>query len=108
MRKNTFKQMSGITLIALVVTIVITLILAGISIAALTGENGLISNAIAAKDNTRGSQVKEQVERAVLENEKREIKNQPLKTRSEIIEELQGSDSINIGNMEIDFSDLGD
>lgn len=32
----------GITLIALVITIIILLILAGISIATLTGENGLL------------------------------------------------------------------
>lgn len=36
----------GITLIALAVTIVVMLILAGISITALTGDNGLIENAI--------------------------------------------------------------
>ena len=40
-RKN-----KGITLIALVITIVILLILAGIAIAALTGDNGLFSREI--------------------------------------------------------------
>ena len=35
----------GITLIALVVTIVVLLILAGTSIAMLTGDNGIITNA---------------------------------------------------------------
>ena len=39
------KEIRGITIIALVVTIVILLILAGISIATLTGDNGLIKNA---------------------------------------------------------------
>ncbi len=37
--------MGGITLIALVITIIILLILAGISIATLTGENGLLGKA---------------------------------------------------------------
>ena len=39
------KNQKGITLIALVVTIIVLLILAGISIAMLTGENGIIRNA---------------------------------------------------------------
>ena len=39
------KSTSGITLIALVVTIIVLLILAGISIAMLTGDNGVITNA---------------------------------------------------------------
>ena len=39
MLKNTFKKNKGITLIALVVTIIVLLILAGISIAMLTGQN---------------------------------------------------------------------
>ena len=37
--KNIKKQEKGITLIALIVTIIVLLILAGISIAMLTGEN---------------------------------------------------------------------
>ena len=37
--KEKFKQGKGITLIALVITIIVLLILAGVSIAMLTGEN---------------------------------------------------------------------
>ena len=40
-----FKNNIGITLIALVVTIVVLLILAGVSISMLTGENGIITQA---------------------------------------------------------------
>lgn len=39
----------GITLIALVITIIVLLILAGITIATLTGDNGIIGKAINAK-----------------------------------------------------------
>ena len=46
----------GITLIALVITIIILLILAGISIATLTGENGLFNRAKQAKNNTLDAQ----------------------------------------------------
>ena len=39
------KNNKGITLIALVITIIVLLILAGVTIASLTGENGLLSRA---------------------------------------------------------------
>ena len=43
MKRRTKELTKGITLIALVVTIVVLLILAGTSIAMLTGENGIIT-----------------------------------------------------------------
>ena len=56
-RKNT-RRNKGITLIALVITIIILLILAGISIAQLTG-NGLFENAKLAKEKSDNVQQKE-------------------------------------------------
>lgn len=50
----------GITLIALVVTIVVLLILAGVSISMLTGENGIITQAQDAKLATERSSLREQ------------------------------------------------
>ena len=50
---------NGITLIALVVTIVVLLILAGVSISMLTGENGIITQAQNSKEETRGGAVEE-------------------------------------------------
>lgn len=50
----------GITLIALVVTIVVLLILAGVSISMLTGENGIIRQAQEAKKKTEESQKDEE------------------------------------------------
>ena len=47
------EKINVITLIALVITIIILLILAGISIAMLTGENGILTKASTAKDETR-------------------------------------------------------
>lgn len=49
------KKNKGITLIALVVTIIVLLILAGISINMLTGQNGILKRAIEAKKNTEDS-----------------------------------------------------
>ena len=42
----------GITLIALVITIIVLLILAGVSIAMLTGENGILNQAQRSKNET--------------------------------------------------------
>ena len=46
------RNQRGITLIALVVTIIVLLILAGVSIAMLTGNNGIIDNAVEARKRT--------------------------------------------------------
>lgn len=58
--KELRKNQKGITLIALVVTIVVLLILAGVSIAMLGGENGLITRAQEAAEETRGASVEEE------------------------------------------------
>ena len=55
------KNVKGITLIALVITIIVLLILAGVSIAMLTGENGILSQAQNAKDKTEIASEKEAV-----------------------------------------------
>ena len=65
--KKTSKGEEAITLIALVVTIVILLILAGISISMLTGENGILNRASEAKQATEKEQTKEILNIAVLE-----------------------------------------
>ena len=41
--KDIVKKQTGITLIALVITIIVLLILAGVSIALLTGNNGILT-----------------------------------------------------------------
>jgi len=46
------KNQKGITLIALVITIIVLLILAGVSIAMLTGENGILNQAKSSKTET--------------------------------------------------------
>ena len=59
---NTHKRERGITLIALVITVIVLLILAGITISALSGDNGILENAGKAKEETEISQIKEQAE----------------------------------------------
>ena len=84
----------------------------------LTGENGIIKRAQDAKENTRGGEVKERVDMAAIENE---IKGTDSKTTKadmiseleeegklteEEVEELQTTDIITIGDIEIDFGVL--
>ena len=52
----------GVTLIALVVTIIVLLILAGVSIAMLTGNNGILSQAQNAKKETEESEKEEKLD----------------------------------------------
>ncbi len=67
MLKN-HKSTKGITLIALVITIIVLLILAGVSIAMLTGDNGIITQAKEAKEKTEEAKIKEeqQLETAII------------------------------------------
>ena len=65
--KNLHKE-QGITLIALVVTIVVLLILAGVSISMLSGDDGIITNAGKAKDENDQSTLEEEVKLALSSN----------------------------------------
>jgi len=58
------KMSAGITLIALVVTIIVLLILAGISIQMLTGDNGILQRAGEAKESSEAEQIKERIKLA--------------------------------------------
>ena len=60
--KTKFKNAKGITLIALVITIIVLLILAGVTIATLTGDNGILNQAGKAKDKTTEAESIERVQ----------------------------------------------
>ncbi len=60
--KNLKRNIDGITLIALVVTIIILLILAGITINTLTGENGILTKVVDARTKTEMAEIKERSE----------------------------------------------
>ena len=59
------KNQKGITLIALVITIIVLLILAGVSIAMLTGDNGILTQTNKAKYTQIEGQVKEEINLAI-------------------------------------------
>ncbi len=116
MRKN-----KGITLIALVITIIVLLILAAVSIATLTGENGILSQANKAKEETRGANVDETIQLWKIEKESgkvtgtsaskskdellKELKEQKLITDKEF-EKLTNGEEITIGSKTIIIEDV--
>ena len=83
MQKKTNK---GITLIALVITIIVLLILAGVSINMLLGENGLITNTQNAISKHKEEQLKEQAILAVLEAEIEKQNQAPDKTLAQYVQ----------------------
>ena len=64
--KLNLKERNGITLIALVITIIVLLILAGVIIATLTGDNGILGKAKTAKTTNDEEKAKEQIKIAVM------------------------------------------
>ena len=60
------KNAKGITLIALVITIIVLLILAGVSIAMLTGQNGILTQAQNSKTTTENKSAEEKVKLAIM------------------------------------------
>ena len=56
------KKQNGITMVALVVTIIVLIILASISIAVLTGDDGIINQGKEAKDETEINEEKQIIE----------------------------------------------
>ena len=63
---NQSRRNNGITLIALVITIIVLLILAGVTIATLTGENGILTRASEAAERTEKANVIEQAQTDIL------------------------------------------
>ena len=116
--------MNGITLIALIITIIVLLILAATSISLLSGENGILNQAVNSAENTRGAEVKEAVEMAASENKLLDYTNESgnRKTKQDMIDELSANGKLTedeieilneenvivIGDIEIDFGILED
>ncbi len=61
------KDQKGITLIALVITIIVLLILAGVSIAMLTGDNGILTKAGTASQKSIAGEVEEAIKLGVAD-----------------------------------------
>ena len=105
-QKRITKNTKGITLIALVVTIIILLILAGVSIAMLTGNNGILSQAGRAKDRTREEAAREKIQLEVTGayNKYGDIDLGKLKTN---LDNNVGADTSKINEILIDGATTG-
>ena len=119
--RKIFKNDIGITLIALVITIIVLLILAGVTIAMLTGENGILTQASQAKKETEIAEAKERAQMDILAwQSDRIINNQKSDLNDKIIQEIltnldnkeyigeikEHSFTTNKNNYEILFSEL--
>ena len=91
------KQTKGITLIALVITIIVLLILAGVAISMLTGENGILKQATSAKDKTDKSEFEEQVKLAVMASKVNDKGAIDLTTLESEIGKVKGAEIIKNG-----------
>ena len=106
----------GITLIALIVTIVVLLILAGVSIAVITGDKGVIKSANQAKTEQRGGTVEDRVAVWKAGKATSEYTHRETKTEDEMLNDLindkllfedeidRENKKITIGSKEIDYS----
>ena len=67
-KESMLKTENAITLIALIITIIVLLILAGVTIATLTGENGILTRASDAKEKTEQANKDEKRELAQIDD----------------------------------------
>ena len=102
MNRRNSKEENGITLLALSITIIILLILAGITIAGLTGKNGLINNTEEAKKQTEIANEKEILERATAGAMAQDSRGNIKK------ENLQNKLNNEIGEGKAEVSDTGE
>ena len=114
------KKQNGITLISLIITIIIMLILAGVSLSMIMGDSSMLEKANTATKKTRSAEVQEAVELAVANNKAAVYSKQGMKSKADIAEELyeagkitsdqktslETSDTIIIDGTTIDFSKI--
>ena len=101
MKKIERKGTKGITLIALVITIIVLLILAGISITMLAGDNSILKQAGRARDTSRGGEVQETVKLEATNNNSIDYTGGTKKTRAEVINELHSAGEITDEELEL-------
>lgn len=72
------RNQKGITLVALVITIIVLLILAGVTISMVLGQNGILNQANQAKAENQKATVEEQVQMAVFAQISQYLQNNVL------------------------------
>lgn len=102
MNKHKKSTTSGITILSLVVTVIVLLILAGISVSMLTGNNGIILNAGKAKESAGLAQEAEKIQSAILKTSSK------TKFGDITINVLQGELDKEFGENQAEVIDNGD
>lgn len=87
--KYKLKKEKAITLIALVITVIVLLILAGVTVATITGENGLLNKASSAGDETKRKTAEEKINLKITTLQmKKYSENQIMPTLQNLADEL--------------------
>ena len=114
------KKQNGITLISLIITIIIMLILAGVSLSMVMGDGSMLDQANAAATKTKVAEVQEYVDLATASNKMAKYSGMGAKSKNTIViemaeqglitdaqkaEVLDGANLV-INGTEIEFSEL--
>lgn len=102
--KNLLIREKGITLIALVVTIVVLLILSGITIGTISGDNGLIKKA---GENSLEAQKESIIEKIEADLYGERVKNGTMPNESKLIEVANKYGTVDSENKKITTTDGG-
>ena len=86
--KQKLKNERGITLVALVITIIVLLILAGVTLSMVMGDSGIFGKANSAKEKTQLSNAEETIKLAVLENQVKSVSGDAALTNDQLKEEI--------------------
>ena len=94
-------KQNGITLVALVVTIIVLLILAGVTISLIIGQNGIIGKANDSKDAARAGSIRDEISQWKLEKEASEKVNWDVENEEDMLTGLKNKGLI-LSDSEID------
>ena len=93
------KNNKGITLIALALTIIVLLILSGITIATLSGDNGLIDKTNEAQFRTEIAQYQEDLDLSIIKEEGKYKRGRTTKFNATSYDDIKKSYLVLIKNM---------
>ncbi len=103
-----YKSSKGITLVALVITIIVLLILAGVSISLVVGDNGIMTRAKTAGEKTNSSDAVESFKLAVASLTSEYYEKEYTGTgsgKSSVAEYVADNISTELGNMDYSLSE---
>lgn len=82
------KKEKGITLIALIITVIVMLILAGVAVNLSIGDNGIFKKTQEASEISKKASIKEELELKIADLEFEKLKQGQILTKEDIVENL--------------------